>query len=955
MQGILVLAIFLMLSLLTTPTFAEITVEATRVGDSSHFEFRGASQWKWDLKSVKSQKDPHVLLRLPKLAPETLNILRSHSDAMVRSVSVDTDGVDESVEIKFHLASPDVDSFEYLTEQPSQLVVDFFIQDEEADNAVASEKEAPTAPEAKIEVAAKPAKPSKLPQIAKSLPKKRDPAATEFIQNPSAGPTATDVAKLQDQQPIAASDLEFQRGIFDGGDPEFRRFSIQDYEIRDAAIISARRNLYIPFPMLRLREGNLDTILKNQPQYEIEEKAGQENAEARLLLTLFKNKRIAVFLKSAKEFLQRHPDSEYDEIVKYMIADTYYDFWRKDAKPPEFDEAITLYRGLIEHYPKSPLGPRTTLLLGYSYLQRQDSFSAIKSFQRFLRENPDSKLKDQAKIAIASAYLNLNRYDESLKILDEVEATAANKHDAIEAAYRKGDIFFQKHDLSEATTRYKYAQKKYPDAWRDFPNAYYNLAEAQFWSALKGEDKQGFKNSIESYREFLKRFPDHTYCGFALVRIGETLDLLGADGKRVLGAYMEDFFRYRATPGAAIARMRVLTARMHEMKEKELKDALKEIDALAKNTKLEGLEEFITFLLADGHYRRGDYEKSTKMLVRHFQRNPNTNNQGKLRERIVRNINESIRKSVEANDFIQSLRIYSQYRGSWLKDSDRVDTQFYIGRAYEHAGVYDESAGLFRTALNQLYAVKGTEGEKEKNVFEALPSTDSLCLRLASVAVKERDYAKALGYLKDIKAPAQMSEAEQVERVELSAQVAEMRGQVDTAIGYIRDLLATWRGQPAMVAPLYLRLARMHRDSKDLRAAETDLAKLINLHTDTQAVSEDLHAAALEMRGDLLRARGRRQEAVKAYRELLDQYENTRPLNSVRYRAGQILYEQGDLKGAESLWAELKQENGDIWAKLAAEQMQSAKWKNEYKKYIERIPAMSGMRSDSGREDSQTQ
>ena len=90
--------------------------------------------------------------------------------------------------------------------------------------------------------------------------------------------------------------------------------------------------------------------------------------------------------------------------------------------------------------------------------------------------------------------------------------------------------------------------------------------------------------------------------------------------------------------------------------------------------------------------------------------------------------------------------------------------------------------------------------------------------------------------------------------------------------------------------------------------------------------------------------RGNRPEAIKAYRELIAQYGETRSLASVRYRLGQLLYEDGDLKAAQVAWAELKPDKDGMWAKLANEQMQGAKWQNEYKKYLNRIPAASEIR-----------
>jgi uncharacterized ferritin-like protein (DUF455 family) len=96
-------------------------------------------------------------------------------------------------------------------------------------------------------------------------------------------------------------------------------------------------------------------------------------------------------------------------------------------------------------------------------------------------------------------------------------------------------------------------------------------------------------------------------------------------------------------------------------------------------------------------------------------------------------------------------------------------------------------------------------------------------------------------------------------------------------------------------------------------------------------------------------AMGKKADAIKSYRELLVNYESKRPLASVRYRLGQLLYDVGDLKAAETVWSELNGDKAGLWRRLASEQMQSAKWQNEYKKYLDRIPAAADIRETETR------
>jgi tetratricopeptide (TPR) repeat protein len=156
--------------------------------------------------------------------------------------------------------------------------------------------------------------------------------------------------------------------------------------------------------------------------------------------------------------------------------------------------------------------------------------------------------------------------------------------------------------------------------------------------------------------------------------------------------------------------------------------------------------------------------------------------------------------------------------------------------------------------------------------------------------------------------------------------------------------LHAWKGDAGLTSPLHLRLARLQGSAKNFKEADAHLAKILSMKAENEKVSDDVLAKALQLRGELYVARGNRTEAVKTYSDLLEKFGETRPLASVRYKLGQLLYEDGNLKAAQSTWAQLTPEKDGLWARLANEQMQGAKWQNDYKKYLNRIPAASTLR-----------
>lgn len=974
-----------------------VGVEASHIGDASHFEFTGRTDWKYDLKRDESGK--RVVLSLAGLKPEALAKLRSHKDALIQGVKIDENGVDGAASVSFAVGA-NADFFDYIAEGPSRLIVDFFPN--EADKKTPKKKDGAakdanqkTADADTSEKGSHSLGSTKdISALITGLPKKtkkadREPAASDLPL------TATEAPPSHAEE--VSSQKDFSHGIFDGGDPDFRRFTVKDYEVNEDSIFKSRGNYYLPFPMLELGNPQLKALIEAPPTYEIVPNETRENKEARVLLTLFSTGKRALFLTTSAEFLKKYPASQYDEIVRYMIADLHETMWREEGSANDFETAMTSYQSLAEKYPDSPVTPRTLLFIGYSYVERGDSFGALKAFQRFTRLNPTSKYVDPVNIAVAESYLRLNRYDDAMKMLEQIETTAKTPKVREDASFRKGDIAFKQKDYEGALKLYRASILKYPTAITRFPNAYYNIAEAEF---TKGQ----YRNALEDYRIFLQKFPDHAHGGYAMTRMGELIGILGADPKRAQGAFAESFFRYRATPGAGIARIRTLITRFPEMKDKELKAAIKEIGEITekyvnrpkgdgerkpaseaaavakeapkaegkkeekkeegkdvkkedvaadepkkenlseKKPELPGIEEFTTLLFADGYNARKEYDLAAKNLITYYQKNPQTSNKDRILARIAKNISEKIGQSVEQGDFMEGLRRYGKESSGWLKNTDRVDVRYSVGRAYEQAGVLKDAAASYRDCLKRLADIKAAGQVREHSVYEVLPKADQLNLRLASVSARDKEYSQAESYLKNVSVPGELTQAEQIERAETAADVAEARGQAAAAKKYLTDLIDAWKGDAALTSPLHLRIARLQGAAKNFKDADLHLSRIFDLRKETGKVPDDVVAQALQLRGEQMVARGNRAEAVKAYGELLNEFGDTRPLASVRYRLGQLKYEDGDLKGAQSTWAELKPDKDGMWAKLAAEQMQSAKWQNDYKKYINRIPAASELR-----------
>lgn len=932
-------ALGLGLYLVGLPVFGkEIEGQWSRIGDAVHLEFSGLNEWNYQI-SKEGEAGRRLVIRLPKLSPETISRFEQWTDPFIKFVQVNGSEVDQQNSLIIELAGPKIDHFDYITDQPSRLVVDFY---ENPKIGLDKIEKKPVAKSSALE----PSSQQKAnPELAKALPSKlpkksvepvapsREPSATEMLTDLPKVPETNEPVKEEEHQSEFTVDGEKRDfGIFDGADRNFARFMIKDYEMNEISVIASQRNIYIHFPMLRREWDQLRSFMEEEVAYEIKPGDDEENRQARLLLTLYNNKRYAVFLKTLSFFQKTFPKTRYEEIIGFLTADVYYKLWLQDKNPLDFRSAVTRYYMMATKFPSSVLAERTLLFLGYSYYNRGDSLGAIKAFRRFNRAYPTSERLPQVQAAIADSYLSLSKFEDALLEIDKLDRSAPDQTWKAEAAYRVGDVYFKEGKYRESIDAYKAALKKYPNAWTHFPNLFFNMAEAYFWIS-------DYKNAVTAHRQFLERFPSHSFGGYSMTRLGELFAIFGLPRERSMAAYLESQFRYGGS-SSKVARLRLLSMRMKEMKELELNGAIGEIKKIASESKISRINDFATLLVADGLTDRREFPRAIDELVHFYQEHPTSANLSVFRSRIVQNITEFMRAQLAAKDFVSVLRWHGKYKESWLKNANRIDTQYLLGLAYEQAGVFDQAAKIYQDNLNRLYAIRGTQAEKERIAFETLPSSESLQLRLAIVAFNAGKNEAVFEYIKDSHGGSNLNDQERVERSVLLSKVAEMNHQTDEAIRYLNDLVSSWKGQPRLVADPYLRLARLYLEKKQIAKAQGALDHIENLDSDTGAVDPRIAIEALELKGDVAILTKKPEVATETLNRILERFASDKAAPRIRYKLGKIFFDQGEFKAAQDAWGPLENDPlGKTWALMVKDNLNEAKWKSEYKQYMKRIPA----------------
>lgn len=902
-------------------------------------QFQGLTTWVYDLTRVNSGTQHYVELSVPKLNEATIKKIEKFKNSVVKSIVVDRKVVDDKSKIRIDLFKESIESLDYLTESPSRLIVDFYEKESASTSAAGStlESEAMALKKVKLSKQAIIEKAEKVPQNKE----------VEVKSPPGRSPATADFLKMEAQGPLLGSltNGTIRAGVFDGADANYQRFEVKDYEVKEESIIRSRANYFIAFPMLESETPLWSQIKGTPPLYQIRPQENEENKQARLLLKLFERQRFLVFQKTKLWFDEKYPKSEYSEVLDFVAADVEMELSKQEGNTKRFGVAIQLYKDAIRKHPKSPLAEKVSLGIGIAAYDHGDLLTALRLFQEHI-ENKELEFqgttsREYAKLGQAQVYDRMTRAPEALEIADSLERGAKDPDLRAEAAYRRGDINFRNKNYGQAVKDYRKAQEKYPQSLPLFPSAIYNQAEALFW-------QEKYKESLATYVDFLKKFPTNDHSAFAMTRAGEIMGILGVDSGRVVAAFLETYFRFGENPKAIVARIRLLSARMQGMKTKEVEPATREILELSKKLDWPLIESFATVMVADGYTKRGEFDKSIDLLTQYYQKNPLAPDLNLYQTRLVNNINDLIRRDLDEGKFLEALKTHQKYADSWLKSSERLDTDYSLGRAYEMSGTYGEAEKFYKSTLNRAYALQGTAKGKELAILQNLPSDQVMNLRLASVKVEQGQWSEAYEFLKTIKRPGEMSDKDQVERVILTAQLLEKKGDLGSASRFLSELLKTWRGQPELVAKPYLNLAEVEFKLGQRAQAIQSLEKIRILEKDSGKVPPWVLAQGLHRLADTYIEDKADEKAIEVLNNYLERFEDQHPLASQRYRLGLIYFQKGEAQKAAEVWTNFKGDRASFWQNVAQEKLRDSKWKSSYRKYFDRIPAMAGVEEKTG-------
>lgn len=874
----------------------------SHINDVTHIEIAGigANDYQAD------KKNNTVELKVNDLTSGQIAKLKNYRDKHITRIEVSQSAaLDQSI-VKIYLSSNAVDMFDYLTDSPPSLSVDFYFDDEKQEKIAKESKE----------------------KIQKNSKNEKNNANSDVNESQISRKLASDEFIKQIEGASLLADLDGNKNKINKQDGKNKnnRKAIKNYDVRDTLdidvekihfdphlIIEAREMIFLKFPLLLNENQYLSSMLSRRVTYEIADAGDTETKDFFKSKKMFDKNDYKVFFKSKKIFQKKYPKSKYNEMINFMGADALLQVYKKEKNPELFEEALKTYDALLSRYPKSALSERTYLLTSFLRIKEGKYLEATRNLKTYIERYRTSPIRENIRLILAQSLLRLQQYRDAALIYEELIKSDAN--DVRETAmFEAGDVFLEKKDYKNAIKYYEGALSAYPQAASKYPNVFFNLGEAQFLM-------EDYSNSLQSFKGFLRSYPQHEFSSYAWTRMGEMLEIAEKGEKVWRGFYNESIFRFKSDTGAKIAEAHLLYHDAIKAPQHKLHLYLDKLEQLGKEIHLTYAAGFIAFKIADVYYGRGDFKKSTDHLIAFFRNEQIPLEADKFHKRIGRSLLAMFKDELAHGTPDSALMALKNYDELWFKKSNLLSFDFIKGQIYENAGLYD---------LAEIYIEKYLKRAKSMELLESsekVPSKSLVYLILTRALLNNNKVPSALENFKNIHV-SELNDGEADDYIRLQRDIALQRKDLDESIKFSENIKSPNKKDMRLLASIY-------SQNHNYKNAVLTVDKYVNGYKLDSKEKFDI----LKDKVSYLQANNDKEKYNTFLKKFYDEFKETKfQFDKERFDLGKVYTEEGNYKTAQEIWSTIT--DGSIWQKLARESQQENDWNKKYEKYVDRVPAM---------------
>ncbi len=199
------------------------------------------------------------------------------------------------------------------------------------------------------------------------------------------------------------------------------------------------------------------------------------------------NEAIGVF----KQLQAKFPNSQYGDEAQYLIG------W-VNFQMGNFEDAIRNYEDLQTKYPRSKIIPVTIYSIGDAYFNLGEYEKAIRKYMELIKRYPNTKYVFDAINGIIYCYEVTDRTTDAVNFIDKIIQTNSQPEFNDKIFFKKGEIYYSIANYKAAMESYKEFISKYPTS-KLVPNAYY-------WIGKSAANLGSYDEALINYHKIINNY-----------------------------------------------------------------------------------------------------------------------------------------------------------------------------------------------------------------------------------------------------------------------------------------------------------------------------------------------------------------------------------------------------------------------------------------------------------------
>lgn len=271
----------------------------------------------------------------------------------------------------------------------------------------------------------------------------------------------------------------------------------------------------------------------------------------RLALELYAKRDYALTIRTLDFFDKEATSSIHRTDMQFLRANA---LLRMDLK----EQAAALFEEIREKNPGTPAALASALYLAEVIRKQGNDIQAIERYLWIAIHYLKHRNVWVWRMVAAEALYKIKQTDRAVSEYEWIAENASDMKARASASLRIGDAYLFRSQYDRALAAYYRASQKFPVESANMPSAQVNRGEALYWLGQ-------LDRAEEQFHSFLKKFPGHPAGWRALLRLGEIEGrkpgTLAAEKSRA--DFLETINRFPFSPGAVIARMRLIPCEDH--------------------------------------------------------------------------------------------------------------------------------------------------------------------------------------------------------------------------------------------------------------------------------------------------------------------------------------------------------------------------------------------------------